>query len=126
MNPTWPPNPPPTRDDDRFGPLDDVDVPQAEVLGEYPEDGRVPGEAHFPVLCETEEEPSVMEFSTGQTLEEAITPSAAVLRSRKPTVQREATRSPERAPLFVPLLAQAGPPLPLLFVAVVVLLALAL
>jgi hypothetical protein len=102
-----------------------VEIPQAEILGEYPAEGREPIEAHFPVLREADAGPTVGKLPKEPASRDAYSPSAAILRSRGPGT-RPTDRSRVHAGLVSPVLGQTGPPLPLLLVAVFLLLALAL
>jgi hypothetical protein len=114
-----------SRDNDRFVPAEEMNVPDAEVLEEYPSDGQAPAEPHFPVLREIEGEPPATTLSTEPVLERGYSPSAAILRSRKP--RNGLTEGPRWDRASAPqVFAQVGPPVPLLLIAVVVVLALAL
>lgn len=125
MTRTPPAKPRPTRDNDRFGPVEEEDLLQAEVLGEYLKDDRSSAEAYFHVLGKIEEGLTRTDLPAQRAMERGYSPSAAILRSRRPS-QAPTHRHLPDAGLGLPTVAGTGPPLPAFFVVVAVLVALAL
>jgi|GEM_PF-1193226 len=112
--------------DDRFIPIEEVDLAQAEILGEYAADSPESADSHFPVVLDKRERPLVRAFPAEPVLEPLVSPSEAILRSRRPKVLRRPTRRRLEAQRLSPVMGQVGPPLPMLFVGVLVLVALVL
>ncbi|MCA1960095.1 MAG: hypothetical protein LDL33_04795 [Desulfomonile sp.] len=118
---------PPSRgSDDRFIPVEEVNLAQAEILGEYVSDSPEFEALHFPVIRYEKRRARGPIRSTEPRLKPSLTPSEAILRSRTPKIIRRAARPLLEAPLAFPVIGQQGPPLPILFISAVVLLALAL
>jgi len=126
MTRTPPEKRPPNSRDDRFIPIEEVDLAQAEVLGEFAGDNAEPADSHFPVILDKRERPLARRISAEPVLEPLVTPSEAILKSRRPKVLRRPARRRVDAPRFSPVVGQVGPPLPMLFVGFLVLLALVL